>query len=85
MVIKGSHYKDPLRYRLTGRLAVVPGGLVPNGRGRLLHLDLGSEYRAPIFVFSDRHPALDADPDPLLWWFALAKQTFQHRHAASKR
>jgi hypothetical protein len=52
-----------------------PSGL---GLGALLfHGDLGAKDGAPLFMLGKRHPALHADPDSLLRWLVLPKQTLQ--------
>src|SRR5438128_9849366 len=49
----------------SGRLGRRVGGLE-------LHLDLTAKNGAPVFVLSDRHAALEANPNALCRWFALA-------------
>jgi hypothetical protein len=43
----------------------------------LFHGDLSAKDGAPFFVLGKRHPALNADPDSLLRWLVLPKQTLQ--------
>jgi hypothetical protein len=61
---------DPLVYRIEEPLRLGLSAL-------LFHGDLGAKDGAPFFVLGNRHPALHADPDSLLRWLVLPKQTLQ--------
>jgi hypothetical protein len=45
--------------------------------GSLLHLDLASQNRTPVFVLGHGHAALDTDADARLWRLVPAQQSFQ--------
>lgn len=52
--------------------------------GAGFHFALGPQNAAPLFVFGDRHSALDADPNARARLGILGKQLFQKRHGVSR-